>query len=346
MKSVKLWVIASLAFLAGGLLTYFIASPKNVPIIWLGDNRERFSGLPLNNPSTVRAKNADHMRDDDLIFGLSYKGVIRAYPQWIMVSYHIVNDTIRGNPLVVSQCEVCSGAAAFVPVVKSNPKASLMFTACGRKFGTFMMCDFQTHSRWHPFLGWAFHGILEGTRLERVPLTVTKWGEWKKKFPETQVIVASRNLHRRRHGRSPEFEFGKDSVPAHLAKTANLTDTRLKRSELVFGIDGLEEDGKPWAVKLKHFPENSLQSFTLDGFRLLALRRKEHWLQIFDISGFPSKIQFFMNKETIKNSEGLSWNILGDPIGDGTHEELKTVDGYITEWYEWVSGKPTTAIFP
>src|SRR5688572_10489835 len=99
MKTIKskIWIGASIDFLAGGLCVYAamtLGTEKKIPVIWLGDHQERKSGLPLNNPSIVRAKKANHMKDDDLIFGLSYQGVTRVYPRWIMLAHHIVNDTV------------------------------------------------------------------------------------------------------------------------------------------------------------------------------------------------------------------------------------------------------------
>ncbi len=58
----------------------------------------RFFLLPLNNPGVAPASAASHMEADDLVFGVVVKGQPRAYPRWVMVAYHVVNDTINDVP--------------------------------------------------------------------------------------------------------------------------------------------------------------------------------------------------------------------------------------------------------
>ena len=59
----------------------------------MAGNREY--ALPLNNPDTVSAEQATHLKETDLVIGLSIYGKARAYPWWIMSNYHVVNDTFK-----------------------------------------------------------------------------------------------------------------------------------------------------------------------------------------------------------------------------------------------------------
>ena len=136
----------------------------------------RTYGLPLNNPDAVSPAKAFHMRDEDPVYGVVYRGHARAYPRWLMISYHIANDTIDGSPLMLAQCEVCSSVSAFVPETPVLNNIPLVFTACGFHGGTFEMCDDYTHSRWQPFAGKAFRGPLKGVRLlNRIPVVIQTW---------------------------------------------------------------------------------------------------------------------------------------------------------------------------
>lgn len=58
------------------------------------------------------------MRDDDLVFGIFYKGEARVYPQRILVWYEIVNEKIKGDPILISYCPLCLSAIAFERKVK------------------------------------------------------------------------------------------------------------------------------------------------------------------------------------------------------------------------------------
>ncbi|MCH8820459.1 MAG: DUF3179 domain-containing protein, partial [Acidobacteria bacterium] len=79
----------------------------------------RFIFLPLNNPAVVPASMADYMKDDDIVAGLVVEGQARAYPQWVLVAYHVVNDTIGNAPVLLAHCDICSGTSAFTPRVEA-----------------------------------------------------------------------------------------------------------------------------------------------------------------------------------------------------------------------------------
>ena len=59
----------------------------------MAGNREY--ALPLNNPDTVSAEQATHLKESDLVIGLSIYGKARAYPWWIMSNFHVATIPCR-----------------------------------------------------------------------------------------------------------------------------------------------------------------------------------------------------------------------------------------------------------
>ena len=61
-------------------------------------------GIPsIDNPKFVSLEEADEwIQDNELVLAIIYKGVKRVYPLQIMVWHEIVNDTIAGDPILVS----------------------------------------------------------------------------------------------------------------------------------------------------------------------------------------------------------------------------------------------------
>ncbi len=61
-------------------------------------------GIPsLDNPEFVTLDEADQwIEDNELVLGITYKGVKRVYPLQIMVWHEIVNDIIAGDPLLIT----------------------------------------------------------------------------------------------------------------------------------------------------------------------------------------------------------------------------------------------------
>lgn len=61
-------------------------------------------GIPsIDNPNFVSVEEADEwIQDNELVLAIIYKGVKRVYPLQILVWHEIVNDTIAGDPILVS----------------------------------------------------------------------------------------------------------------------------------------------------------------------------------------------------------------------------------------------------
>ncbi len=61
-------------------------------------------GIPsIDSPKFVPLQEADQwIGDNELVLGIIYKGVKRVYPMQIMVFHEIVNDTIAGDPLLIT----------------------------------------------------------------------------------------------------------------------------------------------------------------------------------------------------------------------------------------------------
>ena len=61
-------------------------------------------GIPsIDNPKFVTLDEADEwIEDNELVLGITYKGVKRVYPLQIMVWHEIVNEIIAGDPLLVT----------------------------------------------------------------------------------------------------------------------------------------------------------------------------------------------------------------------------------------------------
>jgi hypothetical protein len=71
-------------------------------------------GIPsIDRPRFVPARDADFLADDDPVFGLEYRGEVRAYPQLVLVWHEIVNDTVGGEPLAVTYCPLTGTVIGF-----------------------------------------------------------------------------------------------------------------------------------------------------------------------------------------------------------------------------------------
>jgi hypothetical protein len=312
-------------------------------------DRMRSFTLPLNNPGVVPAHAASHMEEDDLIAGVVVNGQARAYPRWMLVTYHVVNDTINDAPIMVAHCEICSGTSAFRPVVEGFGGRSLIFDTYGPAKGTFSVYDYQTHTVWSPFTGRTLEGQLHPSRMERIPVMVQSWGAWMERFPDTEVVFGSRLfIEHSEHGRGEDNEIGAEFIPQGFANVANMEDVRLARSALVFGITNLRGDQSiafslDWLEEqqsvVKHPFDNGYYLLEKIGpFAVAAFRLEED--QVDQTYSVSSRSPF-----QLTDDEGHSWDEFGKASAGGAGgRDLLVADGYLTEWYEWVSSYPASEI--
>ena len=322
----------------------------------MAGNREY--ALPLNNPDTVSAEQATHLKESDLVIGLSLYGKARAYPWWIMSNFHVVNDTLQVGqqsqlPLMVAMCEQCSGSAAFIPTIPELEDRPLTFQICGVHNGTFEIADFQSQSKWHPFAGEATEGPLKGRRLTQVGSTITSWKSWREKHPHTDVVLGSETLRQRPHGQSFGASMGHAHMHPVFGKSSNLEDQRLPSNTLVFGL--LPEPGGqalavPYDLIRSRVPlqiDGNGQPVVLlpsgdFGVRAYARQQEGQTLTFTRVSGSTFSLQ---------DQDGNIWDEYGRCLlKDGQAPvakapQLKMLRGYLTEWYEWVSAQPESLVF-
>ena len=63
-------------------------------------------GIPaIDKPVYVSKETAEQFLDnDDVVYGIDYKGTVKAFPQKIMYWHEIVNDEIKGEKVSVTYC--------------------------------------------------------------------------------------------------------------------------------------------------------------------------------------------------------------------------------------------------
>ncbi len=309
-------------------------------------NRRGYT-LPLNNPDMIPVSQALNMRDEDVVLGILIRGQARAYPWWLTSNYHVVNDTVDEEPILITLCEVCGGASAFRPMFTDLPGITFSFEISGVGLGTIEIVDHQTRSKWRPFLGLAFDGPLKGRSLERLPLLMMTWKEWKELYGDSLVANGSPQLRQRLHG-SESGRIGDPEIPPLFQRTANLSDNRMGLHDLVLGIK-LPKEGKTYAVPVSRLtPFPNLFQVMLGQKPVLIVRQNELGITAFDLEPTAYRTKFtLLSKAPIlfRGSDSLTWNVFGtSKTAEGRELTLPGTTSYLTEWYEWVSHSPESEI--
>jgi len=145
-------------------------------------------GIPsIDNPQFADPQTADaFLSDTDPGVAVSLHGIDRFYSFQILVWHEIVNDTFKGERVLVTYCPLCFTAIVFDPLVQGE---RVEFGVSGKLYeSNLVMYDRKTNSYWSQILGEAIVGEMAGETLEVLPSDITTFGEWKKKFPNGEVL--------------------------------------------------------------------------------------------------------------------------------------------------------------
>lgn len=174
-------------------------------IVWGGVKKD---GIPaLQSPATISAAAATFLSEEEMVFGVSFRGESRAYPQRILDWHEMVNDRVGGQAFALSYCTLCGSAVAFATSLSDGQ--AMVFGSSGLLYrSNKLMYDEGTLSLWSNLTGEPVSGPLagRGVSLPVLPVTVTRWGDWRARHPET-TVVSLRTGHNRDY--TPGAAYGK-----------------------------------------------------------------------------------------------------------------------------------------
>lgn len=298
---------------------------------------------PLNEPVAWRGPDDQmHMQADDPILGIYRGGHAWALPWWIMKNHHVANLTLQHEPILVTLCEVCSSASAFLAVLDSQ---RYDFRLAGLYNGSNLITDSATGSFWSPFQGEAISGPCKGKKLQRIALVQCAWEEWRCMHPTTLVPWAEQKM---REGHGAGHLPGTPGMGASMRKTLlNPIDQRLEHNILVLGVHG---NGNGEAFPLAELDQAGPIVYTqVDDEEIVILHPKGSLLALaFSPLINDTRVQLQIDAQgMIRDQETNSqWSFEGECYaGSRSGEQLAYINSGIEEWYSWAANHPSTCIF-
>jgi len=158
-------------------------------------------GIPsIDDPSFVGPDDADFLDPGDPVFGVARDGVVRAYPQKILVQHEIVNDVLGDWPVAVTYCPLTGTVQGF-------ERGETTFGVSGRLINNnLVMYDRATETWWPQILATSIPGpwnAAPGTHsLREFRLVWTTWERWRGRHPETRVLSTETGFAKN-YGRDP-----------------------------------------------------------------------------------------------------------------------------------------------
>ena len=201
-----LLIFAPLSAMAN-LLQWSLEFPKtkfSLTSVTLSDIRSvgaRRDSIPaIFNPKFIRAKSISNLGQLEPIVRVKVKGEVRGYPLRILVWHELVNDVIKGVPVLISYCPLSSSSVVFDRRLK-NKTLSFANTGLLRHYDT-IIYDTSTESWFQLYTGDAIVGSLTGKRLKPIASRIQSFGQFKAAFPEAKVLVPN-NPKAQNYGHTP-----------------------------------------------------------------------------------------------------------------------------------------------
>ena len=214
-------------------------------------------GIPsIDDPKFISISEAGFLNDSDPGLGLTVNGESRFYPYRILVWHEIVNDTIAGEPILVTYCPLCATGIVFDRKVDGEVQE---FGVSGRLWQSNLLMYNRAgleanESLWSQVLGEAVLGPNTGEKLSIVRSDVVRFGDWKSTHLDTKVLSQDTGSARN-YGRDP---YGDYYTSESVSFGATFSDTRLHPKALVHGI---EIDGQ-----FKAYHDGALSGVVTDTF--------------------------------------------------------------------------------
>jgi len=166
-------------------------------------------GIPaLDHPAFTSAAEADRiLKPKDVVLGVEFAGVAKAYPVRILNWHEVLNDDVGEQPILVSWCPLCGSGVVYDSRADGR---RLTFGVSGRLYKrNLLLYDHETDSLWSQIAGKAVTGPLAGTSLRLLPVTVTSWAHWKDDHPAT-LVLSFQTGFRRNYATDPYREWPLD----------------------------------------------------------------------------------------------------------------------------------------
>jgi hypothetical protein len=304
-----------------------------------------------DDPEMVPVSEASHMRPDDYVVGLVFRGRPRAYPLWVVDHYHVLNDRVDGERFVLVSCDRCQSGAAFLSEIPGRADREPLFRAVGFMNATLLMKDHRTASHWIHYRGYGLDRKASGVSLPWLPTFHMEWADWVALHPDTVVMTPPDDPRHpdARHGHGREEYFARPGMDLWFITTiAGPYDDTYPENEMVLALEG---DGEWIAYPLREVQRESgvvrdhiggrpiavLAGPRADGFTMAAFlsRARDTDLTLDREDGS------FRDRET-----GSDWTIEGVAVrGPMAGERLEPVSWSYLRWHAWVYWHRATRLF-
>jgi hypothetical protein len=282
---------------------------------------------------TMLASGANKVGHDKLVLGVTINNESKAYPIELIGYHHQVQDTIGGEPVLITYCTVCRTGRVFSPVVNGKKES---FRLVGMDHFNAMFEDEATKSWWRQATGEAITGKRKGERLKEIPSQQMRLSAWLRANPQSLVMQPD-PAFAKRYADLAGFDLG--TIKSGLEKR-----------------DSGSWQFKSWVVGVRHndlskaYDWNNLVvqkiiNDSLNGLKLvIAIEEDNSSFHVWNRVIKGQSLNFVADSAGMRDKQTMSlWNMDGVCTA-GIHlgERLQPVQASQEFWHSWQTFNPGT----
>lgn len=305
-------------------------------IVWGGVVQDGIP--PLRSPAMLKASQASYLSDNDIVFGLVINGEARAYPKRILAWHEFFTDEIAEQSVAGVYCTLCG--TVIIYNTESNGVKHNLGTSGFLYRSNKLMYDKATQSLWSTFMGRPVVGQLVGQDIElaTLPVETTTWGEWRGRYPKSQVLSLDTG-HERNYDEGEAYKdyYSNDNLMFPVPKQ----DNRLANKARVFipRPKGYESD--PLAISVKYLMRKRIHQDQIGDQRLLIITEKNGASRAYAID--DQQFQSYKRGKLLDN-DGGEWQATEDALTGPEGQHLSRLPAHEAFWFAWINVFPDTRI--
>ena len=360
------WMLVALLLLAGGFIYAQMKKPKppNFGADWktnwekhavdLGEIQSGGVGRdgipPVYDPKFAPVADVEWLAPTDPVAVLVMGEAAKAYPLEILMFHEMANDTLAGQPVLMTYCPLCNAVIAFDRRIDGKPHT---FGVSGLlRNSDLVMWDHETESLWQQFTGEAIVGDHTGTTLKMLPSALVSFAEFAKAHPDGLVLTRETGA-RRRYGANPYRGYDSSDKPFLFR---GKMDTRLHPTARVIAID----HGKGVAFRHDALAQSHVIHSKLGDKAIVLFHRPgansamdrgiiREGRDVGSTAVYESGTRTFrwQDEAFVDAETGSTWNIFGEcTAGELKGKSLTPVLHFNHFWFAWAAFYPFTEIRP
>ncbi len=270
-----------------------------------------------------------------LVIGLAINGEAKAYPVEIIAYHHQVQDTIAGEPVMVTYCSVCRTGRVFSPFVNRKFQK---FRLVGMDHFNAMFEDENTKSWWRQATGIAIAGPLKGMALKEIASEQMSLAAWIRKYPNTLILQPDTLFIKHYKGL---LGFDEGTIKSSLEKRDSAS------WQFKSWIIGLEKDGHAKAYDWNELVKQRVINDTFQNLvMVLVLENDNRSFHVWNRQVNDKLLEFTFDaaSQTLRDNVTYSvWNMDGECVeGILKESRLSALPAYQEFWHSWETFHPGT----